>query len=308
MAGSRHEAEQGEHAKGGGEGVLFVVATPIGNPGDITLRALEVLGDADLVACEDTRRTGLLLASHGIRKPLVSYFEHNEEKRIPELIERLHSGAKVALATDAGTPGISDPGFRLVRAAHEAGIRVTAVPGASALLAALSVAGIPTDRFTFEGFLPTRETARRRALEALRSETRTMVFFEAARRLAETLAAMADVLGAGREAAVVREATKIHEETVRAPLGELAGIFARREALGEVTIVVEGAPSKGAVPERAEHGAVSVDALLDAGLSLKQASAVVAKLTGRSRREVYNEALSARRSGDEEPEGGEREG
>ncbi len=296
---SRTEQE-GERARGG-QGVLYVVATPIGNPADITPRALEVLGGADIVACEDTRRAWLLLASHGIKKPLVSYYEHNEEKRIPELVERLRAGAKIALVTDAGTPGISDPGFRLVRAAHREAVRVAAVPGASAMLAALSVAGIPTDRFTFEGFLPTRDSARRHALEALRAETRTMVFFEAARRLAETLAAMADVLGAGREATVVREATKIHEETIRATLGELAGIFASREALGEVTIVVEGAPAKAVASETGERQAVTIALLLESGLSLKQASAVVAKLTGRSRREVYNEALKAGRGGEREP-------
>ena len=292
---SRTEQERG------GQGVLYVVATPIGNPADITERALEVLGGADIVACEDTRRAGLLLASHGIKKPLVSYYEHNEEKRIPELIGRLRAGAKIALVTDAGTPAISDPGFRLVRAAHRAGIRVVAVPGASAMLAALSVAGIPTDRFTFEGFLPTRESARRHALEALRAETRTMVFFEAARRLAETLATMAEVLGAGRQAAVVREATKTHEETIRATLGELAGIFASREALGEVTIVVEGVPAKAAASEPTERSAVTIALLLESGLSLKQASAVVAKLTGRSRREVYNEAVKAGQGGEREP-------
>ncbi len=299
--------QEGERARAG-EGMLYVVATPIGNPGDITPHALEVLAGADIVACEDTRRSGLLLASHGIKRPLVSYYEHNEEKRIPELIERLRAGAKIALVTDAGTPGISDPGFRLVRAAHREGVRVAAVPGASALLAALSVAGIPTDRFSFEGFLPTRESARRHALEALRSETRTMVFFEAARRLAETLAAMAAVFGDGREAAVVREATKIHEETIRATLGELAGIFARREALGEVTIVVEGAAAKAGAAEAGEHPAITIDLLMETGLSLKQASAIVAKITGRSRREVYNEALKTRRGDDRGPGEADSEG
>lgn len=305
---SRRTYQGAERPYRDAEGALYVVATPIGNPGDITLRALEVLGDVDLVACEDTRRTGLLLASHGIKKPLVSYFEHNEEKRIPELIERMRSGAKVALLTDAGTPAISDPGFRLVCAAHQAGLRVTAVPGASALLAALSVAGIPTDRFAFEGFLPPRESARRRTLEALRSESRTMVFFEAARRLVETLATMADVLGTGREAAVVREATKAHEETVRATLGELARIFAARQALGEVTMVVEGATAEPTAAGVGERPAVTIDVLMDAGLSLKQASAVVAKISGRSRREIYNEALKVRRGEDDERSGSDSQG
>ncbi len=285
---------------GADSGLLYVVATPVGNPGDITIRALEVLGEVDLVACEDTRRTGAMLALHGLRKPLVSYFEHNEQRRIPELVRRLQDGASVALVTDAATPGITDPGFRLVRAAHQAGVHVTAVPGASALLAALSIAGLPTDRFVFEGFLPPRDGARRRALEALKSETRTMVFFEAARRLLQTLLAMADVMGREREAAVVREVTKLHEETVRATLGELREHFERKEALGEVSIVVQGAAAGGDKSPTGEGPAVTVDPLVEAGLSLKQASVVIAKLTGLSRREVYNEALKARRpdSGD----------
>ena len=168
-----------------GQGILYVVAMPIGNPGDITVRALEVLREADAIACEDTRRTGAMLAAHQIRKPLISHFEHNEERRVPELIERMVAGERIALVTDAGTPAISDPGYRLVRAAHEAGIRVTAVPGASAAIAALSISGIATNRFTFEGFLPSRDSARRKALEALRTESRTMIFYEAARRLGD---------------------------------------------------------------------------------------------------------------------------
>ncbi len=273
-------------------GVLFVVATPIGNPGDITLRALEVLRDADVIACEDTRRTGIMLSAHGIRRPLISYFEHNEERRIPELIERMRAGERIALVTDAGTPAISDPGFRLVRAARQAGIRVTAVPGPCAAIAALSISGLATDRFTFEGFLPSRDSARHRALDALRSEPRTMIFYEAARRLGDTLSAMADALGADRDAVVARELTKTHEETIRGTLGELAGRFAREQALGEVVIVVEGA-KEGQGAAHAASG-ISVEMLLGEGLSLKQASAIVAKLTGESRREVYNRALHSR--------------
>src|SRR5579863_2187303 len=163
-----------------GGGILYVVATPIGNPDDISARAIRTLAEVSLIACEDTRRTGQMLARHQIGTPTVSYFEHNEERRTPELVARLKAGAKIALVTDAGTPAISDPGFRLVRAALEAGVRVIAVPGASAVIAALSVAGLPTDRFTFEGFVPSRDAARRSALEALRTERRTMVFYEAA--------------------------------------------------------------------------------------------------------------------------------
>ena len=283
-------------------GVLYVVATPIGNPDDISARAIRTLKDVDLIACEDTRRTGQLLASHQITTPTVSYFEHNEERRVPEMIERLSAGAQIALVTDAGTPAISDPGFRLVRAALDAGIRVVAVPGASAAIAALSVSGLPTDRFTFEGFLPTRDGSRRRALDALRVEQRTMVFYEAARRLADTLAAMIAAFGDSRLGAVVREISKTYEETVRGTLLDLERSFRETPALGEITIVVAGAASTTAT---ARDGAqitievpVAVEALREAGLSLKQASAVVAKLSGRARREVYQDVLKSREDDD----------
>jgi 16S rRNA (cytidine1402-2'-O)-methyltransferase len=282
-------------AKPAPRGVLYVVATPIGNPADITLRAIEVLREADLVACEDTRRTGLLLAAHRIRKPLLSYFEHNEERRVPELIARLCAGESVALVTDAGTPCISDPGFRLVRAAHRAGLGVTVVPGPCAAVAALSAAGIPTDRFTFEGFLPSRAAARKRAIEDLRGERRTMVFFEAGRRLRQTLSEMAALFGAEREAAVVREITKTHEETIRASLGEIVERFTLGEPLGEVTIVVEGAREGMRASGEGESAESMLDAMIEAGVGLKQASAVVAKLKGLSRREVYNQALKSHR-------------
>ena len=277
-----------------GEGVLYVVATPIGNPGDITIRALEVLREVDLIACEDTRRTGAMLAAHQIKKALVSHFEHNEERRVPELIERLKNGAKVALVTDAGTPAISDPGYRLVRTAHDAGIRVVAIPGASAAVAALSISGIASNRFTFEGFLPSRDAARRKALEQLRRESRTMIFYEAARRLGDTLSEMAEVFGAARGAAVAREITKTHEETIRGSLGELAQRFTREQALGEIVIVVEGAPEKEGVPNSVQS-MLTVDELIEAGLSMKQASAVIAKLTGARKRDIYQEALRLRR-------------
>jgi 16S rRNA (cytidine1402-2'-O)-methyltransferase len=282
---------RGKSERTDGGGALFVVATPIGNPDDISIRAIKVLGDADLVACEDTRRTGQLLAAHGIKRPMVSYFEHNEERRAPELIERLRRGERIALVSDAGTPGVSDPGYRLVRAALEAGVRVSAVPGPSAAIAALAIAGLPTDRFAFEGFLPARAGARRKHLAGLAHEARTMVFFEAARRLGATLADLSDALGAGREAAIVREITKTWEETIRGTLGEIAARFANEQALGEITIVVAGA-TEGQSPIRTAD--VSLDDLLDKGLSLKQASAIMAHLTGRSARDVYQEALRAR--------------
>jgi 16S rRNA (cytidine1402-2'-O)-methyltransferase len=284
-------------------GVLYVVATPIGNPDDISARAIRTLKGADLIACEDTRRTGQMLASHQIATATISYFEHNEERRVPEMIERLVTGAQIALVTDAGTPCVSDPGFRLVRAALDAGIRVVAVPGASAAIAALSVAGLPTDRFTFEGFLPNRDGSRRRALDALRAEPRTMVFYEAARRLADTLAAMIVAFGDSRSAAVVREISKTYEETVRGTLLDLERRFRATPALGEITIVVAGAASMadaasdGAAPITVEVP-IAIEALREAGLSLKQASAVVAKLSGRRRREVYQDVLKSREDDD----------
>ena len=243
-----------------------------------------------------------MLASHQIATATISYFEHNEERRVPEMIERLSAGAQIALVTDAGTPCVSDPGFRLVRAALDAGIRVVAVPGASAAIAALSVSGLPTDRFTFEGFLPNRDGSRRRALEALRAELRTMVFYEAARRLADTLAAMIAAFGDSRSAAVVREISKTYEETVRGTLLDLERRFRATPALGEITIVVAGAASTTAI---ANDGApitvevpIAIEALREAGLSLKQASAVVAKLSGRRRREVYQDVLKSREDDD----------
>jgi 16S rRNA (cytidine1402-2'-O)-methyltransferase len=279
-------------------GILYVVGMPIGNPRDITLRALEILERADLIACEDTRRTGRILAAHSISTPTVSFFEHNEQRRIPSIVERIRSGATVALVTDAGTPAISDPGYRLVRAAHEADLRVVAIPGASAAVAALSIAGLPTDRFAFEGFLPTKTGARRAVLDRLARETRTMIFFEAARRLDETLNDLVAAFGDDRIAAVVREISKTYEETVRATLGELAARFAQQTALGEVTLIVGGSdtsqPESQSVPALDETR--TIDVLCDAGLSLKQASAVIATLTGRSRRDIYQNAIRTRRS------------
>jgi len=279
-------------------GVLYVVATPIGNPDDISARAIRILAEVNVIACEDTRRTGSMLASHGICTRTLSYYEHNEERRTPQLIERLAAGEKIALVTDAGTPAISDPGFRLVRAALEAGVRVAAVPGASAVIAALSIAGLATNRFAFEGFLPPRDGPRRKLLDSLRREPRTMVFYEAARRLADTLGEMASAFGGTRIAAVVREITKTYEETIRGSLDELAHRFREQPALGEVTIVVAGAPEN-STDSTIEGTAVTAEILRDAGLSLKQASAVIARLTGRGRREVYQAALKS--IGKEEP-------
>ena len=272
--------------------MLYVVATPIGNAEDVTARAIRILREADVIACEDTRRTARILADHGIRTPTISYFEYNEDRRIPDLIARMEAGATVALVTDAGTPAISDPGYRLVRAAIAAGINVSAAPGPSAVIAALSIAGLPTDRFVFEGFLPTRAGERHRALERLGHEPRTLVFYEAARRLGETLEALAEAFGGDRAAVVVREMTKTYEETLRGTLGELAGRFSHDPALGEVTIVVAGSAHE---DSGASAGVLDQDAALEilrgAGLSLKDASAALAKLTGLKRRELYQRGL-----------------
>ena len=282
--------------------MLYVVAMPIGDIADLSPRALSILAEVDLIACEDTRRIAPLLAAHAIRTPTLSYFEHNEERRAPELIERMRHGARIALVTDAGTPAISDPGFRLVRETLEAGIRVGAIPGPSAVVAALSVAGLPTDRFTFEGFLSSKPASRRNELKALARERRTMVFFEAARRLGPTLAEMAEVFGAEREAAVAREIGKTYEEVVRASLGELAARFTADAARGEITLVVGGIGREQGAQDIAGGAdfetarALTVEMLCEAGLSLKQASAVMARLGGRSRREVYQDALASRRT------------
>jgi len=277
-----------------GAGILYVVATPIGNPDDISARAIRTLAEVNLIACEDTRRTGQMLVRHQIGTPTVSHYEHNEERRVPELVTRLKAGEKIALVTDAGTPAISDPGFRLVRAALEANVRVIAVPGASAAIAALSIAGIPTDRFTFEGFVPSRDAARGKTLDDLRREPRTMVFYEAARRLADTLAAMATAFGESRDAAVVCEITKTYERTIRGTLGALEQVFRATPALGEIVIVVAGAAQQTDAGDAAIDVHEALEVLREAGLGLKQASAIVARLTGKGRREVYQDALKSR--------------
>ena len=218
-------------------GILFVVATPIGNLEDITQRAVRVLREADLIAAEDTRHTSKLLHHYDIRRPTASLHEHNEQEKVPALIDRLRGGARIALVTDAGNPAVSDPGYRLVRAAIDAGIRVEAIPGPSAVLAALVSSGLPTDSFVFAGFPPPKSAARRAWFEALRNEPRTLVFFEAPHRIRETLAAAIETLG-DREAALGRELTKLHEEVLR---GSLSAVLDRLgEPRGEFTVVVAG--------------------------------------------------------------------
>lgn len=270
-------------------GALYVVATPIGNLADIGRRASSVLRAADLVAAEDTRRTGRLLSTLGIARPLLSVHEHNEAERVPEILRRLLAGESVALVSDAGTPLISDPGFRLVRAAQEAGIRIVPIPGASAVTTALAAAGLPTDRFVFEGFLPARASARRKRIAALAREPRTLVMFEAPHRLAATLADCAAGFGAERDAVLARELTKLHESIRRAPLGDLADSVAagNEPARGECVLVVAGAR-----PERApDEGDALLQAILAEGIGARTAAAVVRRVTGAPRRELYRRAL-----------------
>ncbi len=271
---------------------LYVVATPIGNLQDITLRALNVLRRADLVACEDTRVTAKLLGRYDIHAPTTPYHDANAERARPKLIARLREGAKVALVSDAGTPLISDPGFKLVREATAAGIRVIPIPGASSVLAALTVAGLPTDKFLFLGFLPAKSGQRRRAIEAVRAVGASLVVLEAPQRLGDCLADLAAVLG-GRPAVIARELTKHFEETVRGDLGELAARYAAAPPKGEVVIVV-GPPDEADLVV----GDDATDALLrDALTTLRpaEAAAVVAQRTGRTRREVYARALALRK-------------
>jgi 16S rRNA (cytidine1402-2'-O)-methyltransferase len=218
---------------------LYVVSTPIGNLGDITFRALEVLAGVDQVACEDTRRTGLLMKHYDIHARLLSYHDHNKARRTPELLEMLRQGKRIALVADAGTPGVSDPGFYLIRAAVDAGLTVFPVPGASALLSALVMSGLPSDRFAFEGFLPRRDGRRRKRLAALAEEPRTMVFFEPARRTRLLLEEMLELWGE-RRVVVARELTKKFEETIRGSLSEVVDALANRTLKGEITLVVSG--------------------------------------------------------------------
>ncbi len=272
-----------------GKGVLYLCATPIGNLEDITLRALRVLKEVDLIAAEDTRHTKKLLNHYGIKKPLLSYHEHNRRQRGRELLSRLLAGQKIALVTDAGTPGISDPGAELVALAVAEGIPVVALPGPSAAITALVVSGLPTSSFCFEGFLPAARGARRRRLEELKKEKRTLIFYEAPHRLLETLADMLEVLG-DRPVAVARELTKVHEEVWRGKLAGALEHFRQHPPRGEFTLVVGGAPPEdeegsGAGLSPAAHVAL----LVEMGYSKKEAIKEVARQHRLPKRLVYEE-------------------
>jgi len=277
---------------------LYLVATPIGNLGDITLRALELLAGADVIACEDTRVTRKLTERYGITTPLTPYHEHNAAQARPKLLARLADGQAVALVSDAGTPLISDPGYKLVREASEAGYTVTSSPGPSAVLAALSVAALPTDRFFFEGFLPPKQGARQKRIAALANIPATLVLFEGGSRVAAALADLAGALGT-RAATICRELTKLHEEIKRGDLTTLAHEYSEGgETRGEFVIVI-------APPDADEGNADDLDDLLRAALarvSVKEAVAEVATATGRARREVYQRALALTKSTDRDAE------
>ncbi len=276
---------------GWNRGRLFLVATPIGNLEDITLRAIRVLKECTAIACEDTRHTQKLLNHYGIQNRLVSYHEHNENTRAPELLAEMENGASIALVSDAGTPVISDPGHRLVALCVERGIPVIPIPGPSSALAALSASGIPAERFLFVGFLPARQGERRRALAALASHTCTLIFFEAPHRIAKTLADAAELLGP-RQAALAREITKLHEEFLRGTLDELARQVREAPPRGEMTLVVGPATPVTTVIPRGLTLRARVDQLVrDRGLDRKAALKQAAREFGLARREAYRQLL-----------------
>ena len=269
-------------------GILYIVATPIGNLEDITLRALRVLKEVAVVAAEDTRHTQILLSHYDIHTPLTSYHEHNEKTKSQELVTRLARGQNVALVSDAGTPAISDPGFRLVVRAIRAGVRIIPVPGASALTAVLSASGLPTDRFVFEGFLPARKTQRRERLQTLRDETRTLIFFEAPHRLKDTLGDIRELLG-NREAVLAREVSKIHEEFLRGPVSELVRALGSDAIRGEVTLIISGSSGLPGVSE--DRLKAEILELKGKGLRIKEIAEVLGEKFGYPKKDIYRLAL-----------------
>jgi 16S rRNA (cytidine1402-2'-O)-methyltransferase len=269
-------------------GLLYLVATPIGNLEDITFRAVRLLKESDVIACEDTRQTRKLLDHYGIQKPTVSYHEHNEAERTAELLERLRAGTVVALVSDAGMPLVSDPGYRLVRAAIDAGVRVEPVPGPSAVLTAVAASGLPTEAFYFGGFLPAKTGQRLKTLEALADESATLVFYEAPHRILETLEAVVEAMGE-RSVVVARELTKIHEEFLRGTASAVRAQLAARDSVkGEITLLI-GRPV--ALPVDETPAAEAVQALVKSGVSRMDAIKQVARRRGVSKREVYEQVL-----------------
>ena len=276
-------------------GTLYLVATPIGNLGDLSPRAVETLAAVDFVAAEDTRVSLKLLNHFAIKKPLVSYHEHNAAAAGQTILARLLAGESCALVTDAGTPAISDPGEGLVRLCGENGVVVTAIPGCCAAVNALAVSGLPTGRFTFEGFLSVNKKSRREHLESLRGETRTMIFHEAPHKLRPTLADFRQVFGPERRIALCRELTKLHEEVFRCTLGEAEAYYRDHDPRGEYVLVVAGAEAEKAAAVTLAEGAAQVLALVEAGQRLKDAAREVADHTGLSKNDLYAAALEERK-------------
>ena len=269
-------------------GALYIVATPIGNLEDISFRAVRVLQEVNLIAAEDTRHTQVLLNHYAIRTPLTSYHEHNERAKALQLVERLRRGEDIALVSDAGTPAISDPGYRLIVEAVRAGFRVVPIPGASALTAVLSACGLATDRFVFEGFVPEKKHARRETLRRLRPESRTLVFYEAPHRLMDSVHDMREILG-DRAVVVAREITKVHEEFLRGRLTEVAGQLAAREIKGEVVIVVAGSQGESEISEAQVKD--EIRKLKNQGLGVKAIAELIGERHSLAKREVYRMAL-----------------
>lgn len=271
-------------------GTLYIVGTPIGNLEDMTFRAVRILQSVDLIAAEDTRHTGKLLQHFQIKTPQISYHDHNRTSRTPELIFRLKQGTAIALVTDAGMPGISDPGYELVKAAADENILVVPIPGVSAVVTGLSASGLPSDRFAFEGFLPAKEKERRTYLEALKTETRTLVFYEAPHRVQKTLQDMGSVLGRDRAITLARELTKMHEEFWRGTVGDAIAHYTDHEPKGEFTIILAGAEL---TPTVLSEDALKseLQALMQQGLSRSDASRQLAQQTALPKRQIYQLAL-----------------
>ncbi|MEH1932607.1 MAG: 16S rRNA (cytidine(1402)-2'-O)-methyltransferase [Nostoc sp.] len=272
-------------------GTLYVVGTPIGNLEDITFRAVRILQTVDIIAAEDTRHTGKLLQHFQVKTPQLSYHEHNRTSRIPELLEHLVNDKAIALVSDAGMPGISDPGYELVKACIEAGIPVVPIPGANAAITALSASGLPTDRFVFEGFLPAKTQQRQEHLESLQTESRTLIFYESPHRLRDTLQDLAKVWGSDRQIVLGRELTKLYEEFWRGTIAEAIAHYNQREPQGEYTLVVAGIPVNQPQLTQEELKA-ELKQLISQGISRSQASRELAKVTFLPRRQLYQLALS----------------
>jgi 16S rRNA (cytidine1402-2'-O)-methyltransferase len=280
-------------------GTLYIVGTPIGNLEDMTFRGVRILQTVDLIAAEDTRHTGRLLQHFQVKTPQVSYHEHNRNSRIPELLKHLQEEKAIALVTDAGMPLISDPGYELVKACIEAGIAVVPIPGASAAITALSAAGLPADRFVFEGFLPTKTQQRREHLESLKIESRTLIFYESPHRLRDTLQDLADTFGSHRQIVLARELTKLYEEFWRGTVEKAIVYYSEKEPQGEYTLVVAGTPIR-ELQLSPEEIKAQLQQLIGQGISRSQASRQLAKLTSLKRQELYQLAIDIETSEERE--------